>query len=107
MTKGTGIAEAREFRQKKRGLAGCVRYSKSRYTGAVVAIYRCEEAGLDPTGGPWAAVCETHGAISNHATRTEAEYFAPHPNNWCEACARWVYEPDEQIWLPGGGSIGR
>lgn len=100
------MAEASGYRKMKRELAGCVRYSKSRYTGTVVAIYKAREAGFDPAGGEWVAVCETHGTISNHLTRRNAEYMAPYPDNWCETCASNHYEPDEQIWLPGGGSIG-
>lgn len=96
-------------RCKKSGdnLAGLVQSRRSQLTGTIVNIYRAEEAGLDPDGGPWAVVCETHGAILNRPTRKDAEYFAPYPDNWCESCAALVYEPDEQIWLPGGSSYGR
>jgi hypothetical protein len=35
---------------------------------------------------PWAAVCETHGAIILNATRRLAEQALRYPE-WCEDCA--------------------
>lgn len=66
-------------------LAGCVVQRRSRRTGMLVSLYAAEQAGLDPAGGPWATVCEDHGAIANHATLDLARAHLP-AVEWCEAC---------------------
>lgn len=66
-------------------LAGCVVQRRSRRTGTLVSLYAAEQADLDPAGGPWATVCEDHGAIANHATLDLARAHLP-AVEWCEAC---------------------
>lgn len=58
---------------------------KSRTTGTIVSLYSALEADLDPAGGPWATVCEAHGTICNHRTKTLALAHLP-TVGWCEAC---------------------
>lgn len=85
-------------------VAGLVQSRRARLTGTIVNIYRAKDAGLDDEGGAWVTVCEYHAQLSNHGTLETARYFAPYPDNWCSDCAAFTWEPDEQIWLPGGGS---
>lgn len=66
-------------------LAGCVVQRRSRRTGTLVGLYAAAQAGLDPAGGPWATVCEDHGAIANHATLELARAHLP-AVEWCETC---------------------
>jgi len=66
-------------------LAGCVVQRRSRRTGTLIGLYAAEQAGLDPASGPWATVCEDHGAIATHATLNLARAHLP-AVEWCEAC---------------------
>ena len=68
------------------GRPSVVEAKRRRRTGRVVSIYRAEEEGLDPAGGPYATVCEDHGTICNHRTLAAARAHAPHAD-WCEPCA--------------------
>jgi len=65
-----------------------LRTRANRRTGTAVSIWdtRHPDNWLDPEGGRWAVVCETHGNVSNHERREDARYFASHPDEWCEAC---------------------
>lgn len=65
--------------------AGLIQRRKSQAFGVVVSIYKAEEAGLDPCGGPYVTVCDAHGSLCNHETLREARAHAPHLN-WCEEC---------------------
>lgn len=67
--------------------AGLVQYGRARRTGTHVGVYRAAEAGIesDPAT-PWATVCEEHGGVVCHATRTAAEAWAPRPDEWCPTC---------------------
>jgi hypothetical protein len=66
--------------------AGIRQYNRSRATGTMVGVYHAEEAGLDPYDGPWAVICEDHGAIINVATLAAAKHHAPAPHGWCDEC---------------------
>lgn len=68
------------------GLAGLVERRKNRIMGVRVGVYNCEQAHLDPDGGPWAVVCEDHGSILNVDTLRRAREEASGPYNWCEVC---------------------
>lgn len=69
------------------GIAGLVTRRRNRATGATLSVYRASEAGMsDDPGFPWAAVCETHGAIVLNATRRLADSALRFPE-WCPACA--------------------
>lgn len=70
-----------------------MRVAKS--TGTVVVLYDGIAAGLDvsdsrdPSGRSvlrWSVVCETHGAICQHAHIGTARAYMSHPDAWCEDC---------------------
>lgn len=71
------------------GLQGCVKQIKpilGKYSGCKLAgIYHAEQADLDPDGGPWVTVCETHGTICCHKTLTLARNHLP-LLMWCGQC---------------------
>lgn len=70
-----------------KGLAGCVKQSRSRKTGTLVGLYHAEQAGLDVgPDAPWATVCEAHGGIVGHSSAARAENSLPDPSGWCDAC---------------------
>lgn len=58
---------------------------RSRDTGLLVSLYRCDEAGI--SGGAWATVCESHSTIVTHASRTAALSHLSYPLEWCSECA--------------------
>ena len=66
-------------------MSSLIESKKRRATGTVVSIYRAEEAGFDPEGGPYVTVCEDHGTICNHSTLALARFHAPRAE-WCEEC---------------------
>ena len=70
--------------------AGLVEQRRNRRTGCVVSLYRAAAAGLDPAGGSWVTLCETHGSLCNHETRATARAFLAAPWEWCEGCAERV-----------------
>lgn len=53
---------------------------------AKTIVGRAEEMELDPTGGPWCAICDVHGSILNVATRAEARSAAREPESFCDGC---------------------
>ena len=66
--------------------AGCRVLRRARSTGTLVGLYDAEPAGFDSDGGRWATVCETHGYLVYHETRTVAESHLSHPEEWCAVC---------------------
>ncbi len=72
--------------------AGLRQQRRARSTGTLVGIYEAGPAGLDPDGGPWLTVCETHGTLANHLTLADARGHAPAPEGWCEACRQQLGE---------------
>ena len=54
------------------------------------------KAGLDTIAGKWQTVCEAHGSIASHTTKSRARSFLP-TGSWCEACMAISRgeEPDE------------
>lgn len=68
--------------------AGCVQLRYARSTGSLVGVYRADEAGMeDDPEWPWATVCEDHGNLVCHASRSRAIDHAPAPEGWCEECS--------------------
>lgn len=63
---------------------------RSRQTGTEMGVYRAGDAGLDTDGGPWAAVCETHGTIVNTKTARLAWSAARDPRSFCDGCREGV-----------------
>ena len=68
--------------------AGCLQIRRSQQTGLSVGLYHAEQAALDPDGGPWVTICETHGTLINHASLRLARYHQADPEGWCERCHR-------------------
>lgn len=56
---------------------------RCRATGTKVALVYNESA--DPSQ-PWETVCCEHGGVCSHETRTLAEDWLSHPDEWCEDC---------------------
>lgn len=68
--------------------AGCVILRKTR-GGVRVGLYRSADAGMEcEPDEAWATVCEDHGSIATHRTRTLAEAWLSHPEEWCEDCEK-------------------
>lgn len=67
-------------------LAGLVESKVRRVTGTRVSVYDGEAAGFDTYGGRWQTVCEDHGTIISHETKTLARSHAVRPDGWCEGC---------------------
>lgn len=67
--------------------AGLYRQRRSRITGTTVSIYNARRAGFDPSAGPWAIVCEEHGAVTGVGSLVEAKRAAPSVA-WCGVCQR-------------------
>ncbi len=81
--------------------AGLRKRVRSRQTGHVVSVYYAPDADMDtcvsdadPGGLLWVTVCEEHGTVVNHRTRSTAEAHLGHPRGWCEACREEGEEPD-------------
>lgn len=72
--------------QEVRKRAGCKDLRFARSTGTLVGLYEAEPAGLDTESGKWATVCETHGSILCHQTRSVAQSHLSHPEDWCPYC---------------------
>lgn len=68
------------------GLAGCVEIRRARSTGTRVGVYHAEQAAIDPSGGRWVTVCETHSTLCNHDTLALARLHRSDPAGWCEDC---------------------
>lgn len=67
--------------------AGLVAYRKARSTGTHVGLYRNSEVGFEvEPGANWATVCEDHGGVVFHPTRTAGQTFLSHPEDWCPVC---------------------
>jgi hypothetical protein len=66
--------------------AGLAELRHVRSTGALVALYDGEAAGLDTEGGRWSTVCEAHGTVCAHDTKTLARSWMSDPDVWCEDC---------------------
>lgn len=54
---------------------------KARSTGTKVSLYFDQSE-----DGDWSTVCEDHGGIVYHATKTAALSFLSHPEDWCPGC---------------------
>lgn len=77
----TGDELAREIEAR----LGCVSLTQSK--DRLVGIYDAYQAGIDPAGGPWAVVCETHAAVQNVSTLKRARACAANPASFCGDCA--------------------
>lgn len=67
--------------------SGCVKVTRARQTGALVAVVRSAESGVDEDpANPWATWCEDHGQFVTHETRRLAEGWASEPASWCPGC---------------------
>lgn len=75
-----------ELDRAKSVRSGCLELRRARSTGTIVGLYKAEEARLDTEGGPYVTVCEDHGHLVNHATRTMAERHLSRPDEWCAVC---------------------
>ncbi|MBI4397292.1 MAG: hypothetical protein HY548_09365 [Elusimicrobia bacterium] len=76
--------------------AGYVCSRRNQINGGWVVIYKAEEAGLDPAGGPWVAVCETHKTVCNTASLPKARPFLKIPE-FCEECMSQYAGKTEQL----------
>jgi hypothetical protein len=66
--------------------AGAVECRRNRASGAIITLYRADEAGMESDPDlPWCTVCEDHGAIVCHETRELARLAMTLPE-WCEEC---------------------
>lgn len=68
--------------------AGCRWRRRNRATGALVGLYKADEAGLDTDGGQnWYLVCEDHGRLLSFPTRQSAEWHGgDDTTEWCDGC---------------------
>ena len=66
--------------------AGARRVRTARSSGALVASLNAAEAGLSTTDLPWVALCVTHGATLDTATRRDAAAALSAPEAFCDAC---------------------
>lgn len=70
-----------------RGYAGCIVIRKVRTTGTEVGLYYAPDADIDTTPGyPWVTLCEEHGYLLEHRTRSIASSYLPYPIEWCDSC---------------------
>ena len=56
---------------------------RTRSTGTLVQLVYSESADPDQ---PWETICVDHGGVCSHETRTLAEQWLSHPDEWCEDC---------------------
>jgi hypothetical protein len=82
--------------------AGALESRINRRTGTTVTLYRAHDAELDEDAGPYATVCEQHGAVVHHRSRSVARSWLAAPDEWCEQCAElhdalasWSPVPDQ------------
>jgi hypothetical protein len=61
---------------------------RCRATGATIVVIDTKhpDNDLDPDGGRWATVCDTHSTVVNHRSQALALSHAAWPT-WCEECA--------------------
>lgn len=74
----------KQYRAK--GLAGCVRQTRTLKHKILVGVYRNDQADLCEDAGPWSTICEAHGEIIGHASLSVARDHASTPEDWCEQC---------------------
>ena len=85
-------ADAQSKRKPFNHLAGYVASRHNVVNGGWVVIYKADEAGLDPDGGPWVTVCETHFTLCNHTSLKLARPCLKIPD-FCEDCMKDYKEP--------------
>jgi hypothetical protein len=77
-------AAARSAARTWAGFRSC-RFAKQ--NDRLIVVVHAHEAGIDSDPeNPWATVCDDHGTICTHPTRTLAEQWAADPEGWCEPC---------------------
>lgn len=59
---------------------------RNRASGTTIEVSTADQAGCDPEGGPWVAICRDHGAILNVATRSRAISAGRRPD-FCSECS--------------------
>ena len=73
--------------------AGCICELRNPWSGGHTIIYHAAEQGIDSTGGRYAVVCNTHGAIYNTTSMPKARSAMKAPD-FCEQCAQLMH-PEE------------
>lgn len=76
---------------ERRRRGGCRKLAIAQSSGALVGLYRAEEADMDPAGGPWVVLCETHGYLDNHATLRGAKSWLMDTEEWCNDCRQLAH----------------
>lgn len=74
----------RRFGIRPEEAGGLLQLRFARSTGSLVGVYEAVEAGHDGYG--FTTLCETHGNLVTHETKTLALHHAPWPEGWCEPC---------------------
>jgi len=78
--------------------SGCLALRKARSTKTLVGLYRAKEAGIESDPRlKWATVCEEHGCLVCHETRSMAEVSLSQPQEWCPDCQEMLATRDAQV----------
>lgn len=99
------LLTAADFRMAMGRRLGCVALRVAKRTGTLVALYRTQDSGLDPEIGPWAVVCETHGAILGVQSREAGRSALPDSSSFCEGC-RSALQTKGFLGSPAGPMLG-
>ena len=67
---------------------GVLQVTKARSTKTLVLVVDGETFGVDTDGGsnPFSTICDDHGGIVFHETKTLAYSWAAAPEYWCPTC---------------------
>jgi hypothetical protein len=70
--------------------AGYIAHQTNAKTGAVIVVATAAEQQLDPAGGKYVTVCDTHSAILNSRSKKAARAAMAFPE-WCEECSALLW----------------
>jgi hypothetical protein len=64
-----------------------VQRRKNQMTGTMVVVATCWALDLEPEDDfVWVTLCEDHGGLVYHPSKTTAKFWAAHPDEWCPVC---------------------
>lgn len=67
---------------------GVIKVSRARSTGVIVFAVDGERFGVDTNYGaePFSTICDEHGGVCSHTTKTVALSWLSAPEQWCPFC---------------------
>lgn len=63
-----------------------VQATKARSTGTLILVIDNRDRSYMDDDQRWYTVCDDHGSLVGHRTRSLATNWAPEPESWCDEC---------------------